>query len=146
MPGSESESPEGSPHWASCLKVGVGDLKVEVGAELEKKCNWGRPGSVGGWRQTQFLEVFHNVSASGGGKNSVSHKSAFVEAEGRFPAASRRPSRSDKGVKLCLSTNIVVNPKSQAKDEDALPPDPIAVIISPSHLRDDTRMDGRKRE
>ena len=75
----------------------------------------GRPGSVGGWRQTQILEVVHNVGASRGGKSSISHKSAFVEAGGRFPAASRRPSRSEKGVRLCLSTNIVVNPKVRSK-------------------------------
>ena len=64
MPGSETEYPEGSLHRASCVKVGVGDLKVEAGTKLKKTCNWGSPGSVGGWRQTQFLEVSHNVGAS----------------------------------------------------------------------------------
>ncbi|EDR00613.1 uncharacterized protein LACBIDRAFT_333899 [Laccaria bicolor S238N-H82] len=34
---------------------------------------------------------------------------------GRFPAASRRPSSSKKGVKPCLSTNIVVNCKGTSK-------------------------------
>ena len=50
MPGSDSDSPEGSPDRDSCLEAGVGDLKVEAGMDLEKRCNWGKPGFVGGWR------------------------------------------------------------------------------------------------
>ena len=37
-------------------------------------------------------------------------------------------------------------PKAQANDENPLPPDPIAVIISTTHLRGDIRMDARKPE
>ena len=42
MPGSESESPEGSPHWDSYSKAGVGDLDMEAGMELKERCKWGR--------------------------------------------------------------------------------------------------------
>lgn len=41
MPGSESESPEGSPHRNSSFKAGVGDLEVEARMEWMKRCKWG---------------------------------------------------------------------------------------------------------
>ena len=45
MPGSESESSEGSPHRDSYSGAGVGDLEMEAGVELKKRCKWG--GDVG---------------------------------------------------------------------------------------------------